>query len=99
MYWARSKPVRTFDFVVFLCVLLLSETDNFFPFVSFILFLPGRYRSSGHVVADLRYVIETNMLKKARAKLAKESERTKLTELHELFNSFLDHEFAPNLVL
>jgi len=50
-------------------------------------------------VADLRYVIEANMLKKARAKLTKESERTKLTELHELFNTFLDHEFGPHLVL
>jgi len=51
------------------------------------------------VVADLRYVIESNMLKKARAKLSKDSERAKLAELHDLFNTFLDHEFAPNLVL
>lgn len=59
----------------------------------------GRYRSSGHVVADLRYVIETNMLKKARSKLTQESERVKLTELHDLFSTFLDHEFAPKLVM
>ena len=83
-----------------MCLLYYAfKADSYLVHVFFIIIFAGRYRSSGHVVADLRYVIETNMLKKARAKLTKESERTKLTELHELFNTFLDHEFAPNLVL
>ena len=80
------------------CTYFEFKADFYLVYTCFFIFA-GRYRSSGHVVADLRYVIETNMLKKARAKLTKESERTKLTELHELFNTFLDHEFAPNLVL
>lgn len=59
---------------------------------------PGRYRSTAHLVNDVRYVVD-GMLKKARGKLKQESERTKLAEFQTLFTSFLDDEFGARLVL
>jgi hypothetical protein len=60
--------------------------------------ITGRYRSTAHLVTDVRYVVD-GILKKARTKLKVESERTKLAELQALFISFLDDEFGARIVL
>lgn len=48
---------------------------------------------------DVRFAIENNITKKVRSKLTKDSERTKFTELQALFATFLDVEFAMNVVV
>ncbi len=58
----------------------------------------GRYRSCAHLVADVRYIVD-GLLKKLRPRFKRDSERTKLAELHALFNSFLEDEFGARLVL
>ena len=64
----------------------------------------GRYRSTAHLVADIRYVLEGVILKKqllrqAAAAFAHDSEREKLAELHSLIVALLEGEFAANILL
>ena len=58
----------------------------------------GRYRSSSHLVADVRYLVE-NEVKKIRPKLQKDSEKTKLAELSSFLITFLEQDFGPKLIV
>ena len=63
-----------------------------------VLFFIGRYRSNGHLVADIRYVVDA-IMKKVRPQFKRDSERTKLAELHATLVSFLDDEFGARVVV
>jgi hypothetical protein len=60
---------------------------------------PGRYRSTAHMVVDIKYILDNMLVKKLRAELRAESEKVKLLELHNLLQEYLDGEFTANFVM
>jgi hypothetical protein len=51
------------------------------------------------MVVDIKYILDNMLVKKLRAELRGESEKVKLSELHNLLLEYLDGDFTANFVM